>query len=45
MLRGQNVFIRQVFTNALTNCLNCEKIKVNNLPIYYLSYQLGFEPL
>lgn len=45
MLRAQNVFLRQVFTNALTNYLNCEKVKVNNLSIYYLGYQQGFEPL
>lgn len=30
------------FTN---NCLNGEKVKVTNLPVCYLDYWQGFEPL
>lgn len=41
MLRGQNVFIRQVSANTLSSCLNCEK--VNNMPfnIWIISNDLS----
>lgn len=33
MLKAQNVFIRQVFTNVQSGCLNHEKVKVTNMPV------------
>lgn len=45
MLKGQTVFLRKVFTNALSSCLNHEKVKVNNMSVSYLDCQRGFEPL
>lgn len=45
MLKGQNVFIGQVFTNVLSSCLNNKNVGVTNMAVSYLDYQQGFEPL